>query len=125
MYTAVVCSAAGTARYCSGTGTAGTGLPVLVLLVCNSASSWCCRCTRTAVLSATCIHLTSFAATSIGPYIASNLAISSYRVCLPFDVSRSNSVVMMMVFIDTLSVHHCLHTLLLFLYLAALAVRKF
>ena len=34
-------------------------------------------------------------------------------------------MMMMMVFIDTLSVHHCLHTLLLFLYLAALAVRKF
>eukprot|EP01052_Picozoa_sp_SAG31_P061497 SAG31_NODE_20567_length_570_cov_8.961783_1_plen_34_part_10 len=33
-------------------------------------------------------------------------------------------VMMMMVFIDTLSVHHCLHTLLLFLYLAALAVQK-
>eukprot|EP01052_Picozoa_sp_SAG31_P024519 SAG31_NODE_2092_length_6464_cov_3.597172_3_plen_80_part_00 len=34
-------------------------------------------------------------------------------------------MMMMMVFIDTLSVHHCLHTLLLFLYLAALAVQKF
>ena len=44
-YTAVY-SGAGTVRDCSGTGTAGTGLPVLVLLVCNSASSWCCRRTR-------------------------------------------------------------------------------
>ena len=36
--------------YCSGTGTAGTGLQVLVLLVLS---------VYTAVLLATCIHLTS------------------------------------------------------------------
>eukprot|EP01052_Picozoa_sp_SAG31_P029251 SAG31_NODE_2893_length_4940_cov_237.861805_2_plen_65_part_00 len=46
MYTAVAIFRCWYCQVLPGTGAAGTGLPVLVLLVCVSASSWCCRCTR-------------------------------------------------------------------------------
>ena len=61
-------SAAGTARYCSGTGTAGTGLQVLVLLVLS---------VYTAVLLATCIHLTSYPPSREGVDVVSVVEVAS------------------------------------------------
>ena len=54
--------------YCSGTGTAGTGLQVLVLLVLS---------VYTAVLLATCIHLTSYPPSREGVDVVSVVEVAS------------------------------------------------
>ena len=55
-------------RYRSGTGTAGTGLQVLVLLVLS---------VYTAVLLATCIHLTSYPPSREGVDVVSVVEVAS------------------------------------------------